>query len=492
MLNRLCERLFKYKDNVAFYIEGTEYTYQALLQRISDIRHSIQSKEHISNNRVGIITHNHIDTYAGIIACWSLEMAYIPINPKIPDERNNLIIKEAEISLVISANSELVYDFPLDKFICTKDLASFPVDHWNWRCEPEQELYVLFTSGSTGIPKGVPITIKNIEAFLKSYFDLGFKCDHQDRFLQMFDLTFDVSVASYLVPLLIGASIYTVPDRGVKYMQIYKLLKEQKITFASLVPSILNYLRPYYKEISLPSLRYCILTAEASNNSLVEEWSGLMPNGEIYNLYGPTEATIWCTGYKFDAESIKGYNGMLAIGTAFSQVTAMIVNDDFIKVAGQEKGELCISSEQVTKGYINNPDRNQTSFILQNNDRYYRTGDLCYTDEDGTIIYCGRIDHQVKIQGFRIELSEIEIVVRESLSINNVAIAFTNQTGIQQICLFIEGPSTNIEEVKAILEKKLPYYMIPAQIIGLSSLPINTSGKIDRMALKNSLENSYA
>ena len=314
---------------------------------------------------MGIVTTNSIETYASIIACWFSGYAYVPLHPKNPEERSRTIMEEARIDLVLGPGAGL------------EDTdAEPPADMTVSEPEDDQLLYILFTSGSTGVPKGVPITYKNVRTFVDSYDALGFTCDASDRFLQMFDLTFDVSVASYLIPLLMGACIYTVPADGIKYMNVYKLMQQYQITFASIVPSIINYLKPYFSEISLPHLKYCILTAEASNLNVVQEWARCVPNGQLVNLYGPTEATIWCIGYLYDSRHPKAYNDMLIIGRPFKNVAVLIVDEGGNEVARGEKGELLVAGGQITPGYVNNEERNRTAFIIKDGQRYYNTGDV--------------------------------------------------------------------------------------------------------------------
>jgi acyl-coenzyme A synthetase/AMP-(fatty) acid ligase len=177
---------------------------------------------------------------------------------------------------------------------------------------------------------------------------------------------------------------------------------------------------------------------------------------------------------------------MLIIGKPFRYVDVLIVDEHGNEAKSGEKGELLVAGGQITPGYINNEERNRTAFTVKDGRRYYHTGDICYVDEDGDIFYCGRTDHQVKIQGFRIELSEIEVAVRELFSLNTAAVVYLNSLGVQQIGLFLESYAGEIESVKGALEKKLPYYMIPSTIRVVDSLPYNTSGKIDRVQLVNS------
>ena len=176
----------------------------------------------------------------------------------------------------------------------------------------------------------------------------------------MFDLTFDLSIMSYFIPLTIGASVYTVPFSGIKYTNIYQLLEEHDITFALMVPSIINQLKPYFDEIKLEKMRYSLFCGEALHEDITAMWSQCIPNAQIENVYGPTEATIFCTRYTFKKKGAnKSVNGILSIGKPMKNNFCFILNnaDSIAKV--NEKGELCLAGEQLTAGYINNEEKNQ-------------------------------------------------------------------------------------------------------------------------------------
>jgi len=487
MLAQLKRSIEAHVSKNAFCIEDEFYTYQYLQEKTAAIIEAINAIGGSRMGRVGIVTTNSISTYASILACWFTGNAYVPLSPTFPPQRNAFAVEQAGIDVVLGPeNGPEVAGAVAEslRFINTSSLhtAGAVLPDGGGRGNDDL-LYILFTSGSTGTPKGVPINYGNVVSFLDSYEQLGFGSGSEDRFLQMFDLTFDVSVASYLVPLLKGACVYTVSSEGIKYMNVVKILRKYQITFASIVPSIINYLKPYFKEISLPELKYCVLTAEASGLTNVKLWAGCMPNGKIVNLYGPTEATIWCTGYFFDDAAPKSYNEMLAIGQPFKNVRAFILDESGRQVKEGEKGELCIESPQLTPGYLNNKEKNQQSFFQLEGGRLYKTGDLCYRDGDGDILYCGRIDHQVKIQGFRIELSEIEVASREFTGGNCVAVVYKNKFSVDNICLFLERYSGETNKLKKQLEGRLPYYMIPTQLTTIEELPHNTSGKVDRVTL---------
>jgi D-alanine--poly(phosphoribitol) ligase subunit 1 len=442
VLSPIINSLNNFAESNAFYINGTFFTYNDLAKTISKIRSEIRRLS-FSDTNIGLIANDDIETYSSILAIWLEGYSYVPIHPKHPVERGREIIEQAGIDLIIDSSDKPIFtatQIVESKNLLFKDLNLIP------NLVNDVEIaYILFTSGSTGKPKGVPITRGNVGAFMKSFWEVGFQIDENDRCLQCFDLTFDVSVQSFLVPLSKGACTYTIPHDQIKPSYAYGLLEEQRLTFGAMAPSMVRFLRPYFDEIELPDLKYNILTAEASPLGLVEEWSNCIPNAEIYDFYGPTEATIYCTFFKYSRGSVnKQLNGMLSIGKPLNGVMAIITDEENNILQGNHKGELCISGEQITPGYWNNPEKNSISFFIKEltgaRCRFYKTGDLCYIDNDGDIMYSGRMDFQVKIQGFRIELGEIEYHAREYLKGKNVvAVAFENSSGNNEIALFIEG-----------------------------------------------------
>ena len=482
----------KYNGNKhnAFYIDARYYTYQQFSQRISAIREQIrdlQSGEQI----FALAIHDDLDTYASIFALWMEAKAYVPLHPNQPLERNLNIIEQVGLSNVLDSAEQSVFDNQSLNVMHT-NLYAYTEDYLdNWAETSDDALaYILFTSGSTGVPKGVQITRSNVAAFMDSFWKTGIEITAEDRCLQVFDLTFDVSVQSYLVALTKGACVYTVPYGQVKYIYAASLIQEHQITFGAMAPSMLTYLRPYFEEFDATSMRTTILTAEACPLDLMEEWYKCAKNTEIYDFYGPTEATIYCTYYKLSRDKQNlSQNGIISIGVPMANVQAVILNANGDLVEGQEKGELCVSGEQVTPGYWKNDEKNSTSFFEKDGIRYYHTGDLCYWDESGNILYCGRIDQQAKIQGFRVELGEIEHHARTfyNQEYRVVAIAFDSAQGLTEIALFVESAEQDTNALVDYLRSKMPYYMIPSRIIYMSAFPLNKSEKIDRNQLKTQL-----
>lgn len=474
ILTPIRKAIAQYPERPAFFINGVFYKYTQFAERISAIRTVIRSAQR-DEQIWGLALHDDLNTYASILALWMEGKAYVPLHPSWPEDRIESIKQQVGCSNVLDACDALFTEMDLD----------------NWADASGDDLaYILFTSGSTGVPKGVQLTRCNIAAFMDSFWKTGIDITPEDRCMQVFDLTFDVSVQSYLVALTRGACVYTVPYGQVKYLYAASLIQEQGITFGAMAPSMLTYLRPYFEEFDASSMNACILTAEACPVDLMEAWYGCAKNTEIYDFYGPTEATIYCTYYKLTrgGENLS-LNGIISIGKPLANVQAIIIREDGSLVEGQEKGELCVAGDQVTPGYWKNDEKNASSFFVRDGVRYYHTGDLCYWHESGNIMYSGRIDQQAKIQGFRVELGEIEHHARQFYQNERrvMAIAFQNAQNLTEIALFIEAQAEDTKPLIEYLRSKMPHYMIPTRILFEPSFPLNKSEKVDRNALKQKL-----
>lgn len=491
LLTLIIKGIQNHPDRNAFFIDGKHYTYKTLEKRISGIYNIIKQHANTTTQCIGILEGDNIETYASLLAILFSGNTYVILNPHNPNSRNRTIVESTDIQLILhSEGKETALDFP--KYVnslCTTGVESEAlIEEIYPQINVDSLAYIIFTSGSTGVPKGVPITHRNLNSFYSAYSALNFKLDENDRMLQMFDLCFDVSVVSTLYPLTLGACIYTVPQDGVKYTHVYELLEDEDLTFAAIAPSLLSYLQPYFDEIDLPKLKYLILTAEASNWDLLSQFTSCTPNAEYVNLYGPTEGTIYCTAYRVNPEKVDTYNGMLAIGQVFKNMHAVIVDDKLREVAQGEKGELCIAGSQLMNGYWQDEDKTKEVFVDLDcfgvPTRYYKTGDICFIDDKKCIHYCGRKDYQVQIQGFRVELNEIEHAVRQYHPIgSNVVVAKPNQIGNQELHLFLEKYEGDNSSLFEYLKEKLPIYMCPKKIYEINELPLNTSGKVDRKKL---------
>lgn len=485
-------------DRLAATSGARQYTYGQLLARSRELACLLPE----GVNRVGFVPSDSLDTLALILGIWARGAAYIPLYRHHPPERIRDIIAQAAPEVICAEPEHLPAALqtpgqPLilipksigsGKDVSTAPQTSFPGP------EPDSLAYILFTSGSTGVPKGVPITHRNLNAFFGAVLDsYDFRPD--DRFIQPFQYTFDLSVFSFLTPLLVGASVHLVPDTGQpSQFAILDTLEEQSITVALLVPSVLRMLERYLPELQLPHLRFSLFCGEALPSSLARAWASTCPNAQVENVYGPTETTIYCTRYIFkpagtaspsQPESQTG-GGSVPIGFPLTSasVRLLALEDD----NDPQTGELVILGEQLASGYWQNPEATARAFItLPDGTPAYRTGDRVRQDpETGCLEFIGRLDGQVKINGYRIELGDVENHAHRVLGHTAAfALAVPDPGGALRLHLVVQRLDTASEtELMSRLRSVLPPYMLPDRITYMDTLPTTTSGKTDRQALK--------
>jgi len=499
LLDNLLQNFKKFPDKNAFFIGGKYYTYSRFEREIVKIQHSVIKNISQDEKYVGLLTHDDIQTYASIFALWFSGKAFIPLNPMNPCSRNLDIVSQTEINSLISSREieEEFHNELVDQNIYSGKIENDNAAHIHYKEVSEHDdCYVLFTSGSTGKPKGVPISRNNLGSFVQSFISAGYTLSEKDKFLQIYDLSFDASVHCYTVPIALGACVYTVPQDQIKFLYAYKLMREHELTFVKMPPSTLAYLQPFFTSIRLEKLRYCLLGGEAFASSLAEKWSKCVPNAQIQNVYGPTEATINSHIYNWQLSTnlTKSFNGIVSIGKCFGDNISIIVNEELQAIPDEVKGELCLSGYQVTRGYWKDGEKTEESFFdsLYEGEmrRFYRTGDIAFRDTNGDFMYCGRLDSQVQIHGYRVELGEIEKHVRDYTEKSNVAaIAKVSENEVTQIFLFVENCSERESDILHYLEKKLPSFMLPKRIINLASFPKSVGGKINRAKLEKHLDN---
>lgn len=483
VLKPITDVIGAYAMRNAFCINEVYYTYAQFGQCISKARMALQRCS-FKNTKVGLVINDDLETYASIIALWMEGDCYVPLHPDWPMERCLDICEQVELDLVLDSSEKSRYE---NVQVLKTSKLEYTLDCLEPKQGvPDEELaYILFTSGSTGKPKGVQLSRKNLASFIDALFDI-YPMDENDRCLQCFDLTFDLSIMSYLAPLLRGACVYTVPPDEIKYAYIGSLIEDVHLTFALMAPSTIKYLRPYFDEMDCSSLKYSLFCGEALHEDVTKAWSECAMNAVIDNVYGPTEDTIFCSTYRFNRGSNnKSHNGVLSIGKPMKNCGMVVFDEQHNECAVGEMGELCLSGPQLTMGYYKNEEKNKESFFIKDGVRWYRSGDLCYKDEDGDIMYSGRLDHQAKIQGFRVELGEIEFHAKEFLVDKNVVcIAFDDKDGLTEIAMFIESVEFNTNELIAYMNSKMPSYMIPKRFFFVPAFPLNANDKTDKVKLK--------
>ena len=488
-----------FPNNNAIHVKGHYFTYDDFQQQVNFVIEIIE-KEGLLNKGVVIAVseENHILSIASIIAVFQTGNVLLPFNRSFPEERNIYIFQQVQPQLVLSVSA----DIEINNIICSSKenyQSWFVFDDNSYKIRKKEYVsksslkgiaYILYTSGSTGKPKGVPVSYKNLNSCLK-YFYTHYSFRGTDRFLQLYTTTFDVFYFSFLMPLLVGGCCYFIDDKigNIKYLEIFSALKQYDITVVSMVPAILMYVEKYLKELHFPALRYSFFSGDVLLHSIAEKWSGCLPNGSIRNYYGLTETTIVCTGYVWEKEKSyeESLNNIVPIGKTFPEMDFLIINEDRKPVPKNSIGELAFSGPQVIQSYINNEFSDRFFLDEASGNLFFKTGDFVILNENKTLVFIGRKDFQVKVNGYRIEFAEVEAAV--SSITNNASYAFvkTNKYGINVLYVAILDNKMEEKDLLNALKKTLPNYMLPSKIIKLEAFPMNLNQKVDRLLLQKTI-----
>jgi amino acid adenylation domain-containing protein len=505
-------------ENVALWIHGETWTYREVHAFAQRTAAWLTLGVAQAPRRVGILASRSLETYVGILGtCWT-GAAYVPISPKWPEERLIGIFERTDLDALIvdAAGFELlsprvlavspkrvlapagsprkeVFGENKISFHTLDDLQAFDPADEPAKVDAESLAYLIFTSGSTGVPKGVMISAGNARAFVDAI-QARYQFQPDDRVAQPSEVSFDNSVFDLLNAWEAGAALFVVPAS--QLVGPLRFLQENAITVWYSVPSFavfmsrMKMLRPG----ALPALRYSAFAGEALPQSTAEAWKSAASNSIVDCLYGPTETTVVCTGDRYSDEAhVTESRGIISIGTPFPGTLAAIVDPHGNIVARGGEGELAIAGSQVALGYFKDEGLTGERFPVIDGKRWYLTGDLAIEDEAGRFHHLGRVDNQVKIQGIRVELEEVEAHLRSASGSDSVAaVAWPMRYGTaERLVAFVSGATSPIAEVSTRLKRTLPAYMVPARIYELDSIPMSSNGKIDRNELARMLYENH-
>lgn len=504
-------------ERFALYVHSRHVTYDELMTRAFRVGNCLSDAGLMPGDLCILLGMRSATTYTGLLGSILAGAGYVPTNPRYPAARNLTILRRAGTPFCVLDTSQIdIYAAVLDQAapltVIVEDAAALATLRGRWpqhrfldcgenqdtapqewrQCSPEDTFYLLFTSGSTGEPKGVGVTRANAAHYF-SCLDMLSPMNCEDRCLQMFDLTFDFHAHPLWRAFLHGACLY-VEDEAARLMPA-KFLSEHSITQWNSVPTTAAQMQRLrmLKPGAFPAIRYSMFCGEGLSAALAEAWRAAAPNSVVDNLYGPTEATIACTGYRIegsDALERDAENGLTPIGIPFPGMRTRVVNNALDDVSSGECGELLLAGPQVAPGYWRNAQKTEERFIRHADGTvWYRTGDLVREAACG-LVFLGRSDSQIKLRGFRVELSEVEGGIMAAAKVSlAVALPRVSEDGaITGLIAFIPAECPVPEsEILQRCREQLPSYMVPVAVRKLAEFPRNANGKIDRRALQKTV-----
>ena len=523
MIAGFLRSLSLHADRPALEVEGRSYSYAELASRAGAFARAIVERRDETSPLVGVLASRSLSAYAAILGAVGAGKAYLPLNPQYPVERTQYVIDHSAVNLVVVApeaaaclaqilplvNRELTIvsddpsvlalagEHPRHSFVSAAGLV--PLELTAGDDDADSLAYVIYTSGSTGKPKGVAIRRRSASDYARFVAD-RYEVRETDRVSQFSDLTFDFSVHDLWMCWERGACLCVVPKESM--VAPAGFIRKSRITCWASVPSVAGMLSRLrlLKPGSLSTLRMTVFCGEPLPQNLATEWQAAAPQARIENIYGPTEATVAITHFLWEPSRSEARcaNGIVPIGWVFAGQRCGVVNGT-IPVAPGDTGELVLGGSQVAAGYWRDAERTAERFVALPDlgpDLWYRTGDLVRQDADGCLHFIGRIDNQVKVQGFRVELQEVEHVLRRAAGTSDVVcIPWPLVNGHAEGLFAFVGTSKEeaVAEAQVIARCRatLPHYMVPRRVISLEQgLPMSANGKIDRHMLTAMLKES--
>ncbi len=471
-------------------------TYAQLNERANQLAHNLIKKGIEPGTPVGLFMERSLAMLVGIIGIQKAGGAYVPLDAAYPAERIALILQDTQTPVIVT-QADIAGQLPATMAEIIKldnrflNLDEFATAVPETTVTLDDLAYIIYTSGSTGTPKGVMVTHGNLLAST-----LARKATYEksaERFLLLSSFAFDSSVVGLFWSLASGGTIVLpAPDEEKDVAQLATIIDREQVTHTLALPALYRLLLKYAPQHSLDSLQEVIVAGEACPQDLGQIHYELLPHSSLYNEYGPTEATVWCSVYKLPPHS---EGSVVPIGRPIANSQLYILDQCGQPVPIGVPGELYVGGAGVTLGYWNNPQLTAERFPqltingYDNIGRVYRTGDLACWRADGQIEFLGRVDNQIKIRGFRVELGEIEAQLRRHPAVEETVVNVwdTSENGSEagiSLVAYVVSINGNREEIDGAslqdyLSDVLPDYMVPRQVVFLSSLPRTPNGKID-------------
>jgi amino acid adenylation domain-containing protein len=487
-------------DAVAVVFEDQQLTYRELNRRANQVAHHLRSLGIGSDNLVGICVERSLEMIAGLLGILKAGGAYVPLDPAYPKDRLAYMLNDSQMPVLMTTQklstglpehqARVVY-LDIDWGINSPESDEAPVSELT----DENLAYVIYTSGSTGKPKGVAITHRNlVNAYLawEDAYELRSLCTSH---LQMASFSFDVFSGDLVRALCSGAKLVICPREWLLEPEnLYELMRKEKVDCADFVPAVLRNLIQYLDRTK-QDLSFMRLLIVGSDSWHIKEYQQFQrfcgAQTRLINAYGVSEATIDSSYFESAAVSLS-VDGLVPIGRPFANTKIYILDSHLQPVPIGVAGELHIGGAGVARGYLNQPKLTEQKFIpnpFSNKlgDRLYKTGDLGRYLPDGTIEFLGRLDNQVKIRSFRIEVGEIEAELSQHPAVQQAVIVDReDRPGNKRLVAYFVPKQKQVptpDELRRFLKEKLPDFMLPSAFVHLDVLPLTANGKVNRQAL---------
>jgi len=506
-------------DNTAVVYEEKQLSYRKINEKANRLAGLLRVKGRATNTIAGLMMEDTLETVTSIMGVLKAGWAYLPIDPTYPEERKRYILNDSQIQVLLlqvnlaDDNNHLLKQFSIERILIDgtdgDTLSPGETIHFSATGQPDDLAYVVYTSGTTGRPKGALVEhqgIVNYTCWRLNTYDYR----ETDVTLQMLPYFFDGFGSNFYSSLLSGGTLLMIPDpKKLDGDFINESIKQWGVTNTSLIPAMYQMILDHAEQGDLKSLRFVVLAGEKSRANLIEMSKEKAPEAILVNEYGPTETTVTAAAYWGMNELNRSI-----IGKPISNTHIYILDNSLKPTSIKVTGELCVAGEGVARGYLNNPELTAEKFnqdfqdyqdkkekvdgfhhssLITHHSALYRTGDLARWLPDGNLELVGRMNRQVKVRGYRIELGEIENRLIEIDTIKEaVVLDIKDRQEETYLCAYfvLEGGVDAVTptplsavELKNVLSKTLPPYMIPSYFIQLERIPLIPNGKIDRKAL---------